>query len=88
VSAEGVVVAEHRLASPGSGQLVRSTEHAQALERAVLDAFSTQPPCRRKANRPPGPAALAEAARLRPDVPGAVVRVDLARWARAAEAAQ
>ena len=88
VSAEGVVVAEHRLAPPGSGQLVRSTEHAHALERAVLDAFSTQPPCRRKAHRPPGPAALAEAARLRPDVPGAVVRVDLARYARAAEVAR
>lgn len=88
LSAGGVVVAEHDLARPGAGQLVRSAEHARALEQAVLERFTSDAPCRRKANRPPGPAALAEAAKLRPEVPGAVVHIDLARWARAAETAR
>ncbi len=88
LTTDGVIVAEHDLARAGAGQLVRSTEHAQALEHAVLERFTSDPPCRRKANRPPGSAALAEAAKLRPDVPGAVVHIDLARWARAAEAAR
>ncbi|MGH2884553.1 MAG: IS21 family transposase, partial [Solirubrobacteraceae bacterium] len=35
-----------------------------ALEQAVLAAFTTDNACRRKVNRPPGPAALAELARL------------------------
>jgi hypothetical protein len=30
----------------------------------VLEAFTTARPCDRKANRPPGPQSLAEAARL------------------------
>ena len=44
--------------------MVRDPAHKAALEHVVLAAFSTDPPCRRKANRPPGDAARAEAAKL------------------------
>jgi hypothetical protein len=60
---------------------VRTPEHAHALERAVLSSFTTTAPCDRKANRPPGPAALAEAARLLGDA-GRQPTVDLAAIAR------
>jgi len=43
---------------------VRDPAHRAALEHEVLAAFSTEAPCRRKANRPPGEAARAEAAKL------------------------
>ena len=52
----GDVVARHRRAPAGAGQQLRSAEHAALLEQAVLDAFTTDKPCRRKANRPPGDA--------------------------------
>ncbi len=55
----GIKVATHRRASNGAAQTIRSTEHAVALERAVLDAFTTQTTCRSKTNRPPGDGALA-----------------------------
>jgi hypothetical protein len=61
--ASGLLVA-HRLAPAGAGTLVRTPEHRAALERVVLSAFTTARPCDMKANRPPGPEALAEAARL------------------------
>jgi hypothetical protein len=64
VAPSGAILVTHRLAPDGSGALVRSPEHRAALERAVLSAFTTARPCDRKANRPPGSAALAEAARL------------------------
>jgi transposase len=64
VSPAGAVLASHRRQIPGSGYVLRAPEHRAALQRHVLAAFSTAPPCRRKANRPPSPAALAEAARL------------------------
>jgi len=64
VSAAGVVLASHRRQTPGRGYVLRAPEHHAALEREVLAAFDTAPPCRRKANRPPTPAARAEAARL------------------------
>lgn len=64
VPAAGEVVATHRRAPAGAGQTVRSPEHAGALEQAVLQAFTTDTACRRKANRPPGEGALAELARL------------------------
>ena len=48
----------------GSGALVRRREHRQALEAAVLSAFTTARPWNKKANRPPGREALEEAARL------------------------
>ena len=46
--------------------------HQAALEQAVLAAFTTRLPCRRKANRPPSAEALAlagkHAAAAAPDV--------------------
>jgi hypothetical protein len=66
--------------------LVRSAEHHAALEAAVLSAFTTAPPCRRKENRPPGPVARALAAALRQE--GSEVTVDLSRYAELVEAAQ
>jgi hypothetical protein len=44
--------------------MVRTPEHRAALEAAVLSQFSSQRPCDRKANKPPGQAALKERARL------------------------
>lgn len=83
-SPAGALLAAHRLAPPGAGSIVRSREHHDALERVVLSAFSTQRPCDRKANRPPGPEALAAAAALLGDEGRAVV-VDLAGYAELAE---
>ncbi len=87
LSGAGEVVATHRRAPAGAGQTVRSAEHAAALERAVLAAFSTGRACRRKANRPPGENALAELARLKGLEPAAAPVIDLARYAELAEAA-
>jgi transposase len=64
VSPAGVVLVSHRLAPPGAGMMVRTAEHRAALEKVVLGQFSTARPCDRKANKPPGAAALAERARL------------------------
>ena len=64
VSPSGAVLATHGLLPAGAGVLKRLPEHGAALEEAVLAQFTTAPPCDRKANRPPGPQALAEAARL------------------------
>jgi transposase len=64
VTAQGIKVAEHRRAPAGAQQTIRTSEHATQLERAVLDAFTTQISCRRKTNRPPGDGALAELAKL------------------------
>ena len=44
--------------------MVRDPAHKAALEHVVLAAFTTDPPCRRKANRPPETEARAEAAKL------------------------
>jgi len=64
VSPAGIVLVTHRLAAPGAGAMVRTEAHREALETVVLGQFSTARPCDRKANRPPGQAALAERARL------------------------
>ena len=85
-SPAGGLLAAHRLAPAGAGALVRSREHHDALERVVLSAFTTARPCERKANRPPGPEALAEAARLLGDE-GRPVVVDLAGYAELVEGA-
>jgi len=76
----GRVLSAHRLAPPGAGMVIRSAADHRALETAVLAAFSTERPCDRKANRPPGAAALAEASRLLGDQ-GQDVIIDLARYA-------
>lgn len=83
IAGSGVVIGRHRLAPPGAGLIVRSPEHRAELERTVLSAFSTAPPCRRKENRPPGPAALAAAEALRALHGDAAreVTVDLSRYA-------
>jgi transposase len=84
-SPAGVLLAAHRLAPDGAGTLVRTPEHHAALERVVLSAFTTHPPCHRKGNHPPGEAARAEAAALLGGL-GPEVTVDLATYAELAEA--
>jgi transposase len=64
VSPSGILLVSHCLAAPGSGLMVRTPEHREALEKVILGQFSTARPCDRKENRPPGRAALAERARL------------------------
>ena len=63
-SPAGVLLVSHRLEVAGAGAIVRTAEHAAALEKVVLGQFSPARPCDRKANRPPGLAALAERAKL------------------------
>jgi len=63
-SPAGALMVTHRLAPAGAGTMVRTPEHRAALEAVVLSQFSTARPCDRKANKPPGTAALAEKARL------------------------
>ena len=60
----GTRMVSHRLAPPGAGSLIRTPAHRAALEAIVLSQFSAARPCDRKANRPPGQAALAERAAL------------------------
>ncbi len=84
VSAAGVLLATHRRLPAGAGQTVRSGEHTAALERAVLAAFTTRRPCRRKTNRPPSSEALALAHRLAPQ---ALVDVEIPSLERYAELA-
>ena len=66
-TSSGILMARHRLASPGAGATLRDTEHVAALERAAMAAFTDAPPHRRKQRIPPGPAARAAAAALRSD---------------------
>lgn len=61
---QGQVLVRHRRHPRGTGALVRLPEHRDELETAVLAAFTTAPPCRRKPNRPPSEAALAIAAEI------------------------
>ena len=91
VSAAGTLIAKHRRAPAGTEQVIRSAEHAAGLEQAVLSAFTTHKPCRRKQNRPPGQAALQAAAVLRGEHPandGGGVVIDLERYAQLAEVAR
>ncbi len=64
VSKSGALLASHRRETPGGGHAVYDPAHRAALEHEVLARFTTDPPCRRKANRPPGEAARAEAHKL------------------------
>jgi transposase len=81
----GMLIASHRRVRPGAGYVVRAPEHHAALQAEILAAFKTDPPCRRKANRPPTPAARAEAARLI-GLGGGEVVVDLNTYAALVEA--
>ncbi len=87
VTAAGELVIRHRAQPSGAGATVRLPEHRAALETAVLAAFTTVPPCRRKGNRPPGPEALTIAAELLGHH-GRDVVVDLGQYALLAEAAR
>ena len=80
ISPAGVIAAEYRLAPPGAGTIQRLPEVRRALESAVLAAFTTRPPCKRKENRPPSPEALAAAAKLA-SLSDHEVTVDLRRYA-------
>jgi transposase len=80
-------VATHRRAPNGASQTIRRTEHAIALERAVLDAFTTQTACRTKTNRPPGDGALAELAKLHGHAGQVAPVVSLKDYAKLAEVA-
>lgn len=84
-SPAGGVLVSHRLAPAGAGALVRTVAHRAELERVVLSAFTTERPCERKANRPPGTDARAEAAKLLSDL-GSEVVIDLARYGELANA--
>ena len=79
-AASGVLLVSHRLAPPGAGTIVRTSEHRAALESVVLSSFTVARPCDTKANRPPGPESLAEAARLL-GLEGREVTVDLQGYA-------
>ena len=85
-SRSGALLVTHRLAPAGSGEMVRTPEHREALEKVVLGQFSSKRPCDRKENRPPGAAALAERARLA-GAAGAEPEVDLEELARVIYAA-
>ena len=87
VTATGIKVATHRRAPNGAEQTIRSREHAVALQRAVLDAFTTQTACRSKINRPPGDGALAELAKLHGHAEKVAPVVSLSDYAKLAEVA-
>jgi transposase len=84
-SPAGSLLVTHRLLPPGMGATVRTPEHKEALEAAVLSGFTTARPCDRKGNYPPGEAARAEAAKLLAGL-GPEVVVDLEAYARLVEA--
>jgi transposase len=84
-SEASLLLATHRLAPQGAGRTQRLAGHAAALERVVLQGFTTKRPCPRKANRPPGPQAQAAAHQLRLLHTGDnEVTVDLDRYAQLA----
>jgi len=83
-SPAGGVLVSHQLAPAGAGALVRTAAHRADLERVVLSAFSTDRPCERKANRPPGHRARAEADKLLGGL-GPDVVIDLARYGELAD---
>jgi transposase len=85
VSASGATVASHRAAPRGAGRTTRLPEHAAALEKVVLGAFSTERPCNRKVNRPPSDLALTLAAELTGNA-GRDPVIDLSRYQRAIDA--
>jgi len=85
-SPAGVLLEAHRLLPPGTGAVVRTPEHKAALKAVVLSSFTTDKPCDRKGNYPPGATARAEATKLLADL-GPEVVVDLEAYARLVESA-
>lgn len=86
-TAEGGVVARHRRAPGGAGQTIRTTAHDDALQKAVLAAFTTDKPCRRKANRPASDRALALLDRAGRDTAADHVEISLKPYAQLTEPA-
>ena len=87
VSQGGSVIAAHRLAPAGQGALQRHPAHQVELEQVVLASLTSKRPCRRKANRPPGEAALAAAAALAGEPRDVVVSLEqYGRYAAVAHA--
>jgi len=86
VSGTGVLVATHPRLTAGVGALTRAAEHQAQLEHAVLAAFTTRKPCRRKPNRPPSAAAVKLAAAVNPGVAVEPEQRTLAGYAELAEA--
>ena len=91
VTVSGAVVAQHRREIDGAGRTVRDDGHVIALEKKVLEQFSTAGRCEHKTRRPPSTAAVAEATRLHARQrgmpvtdPAARVVIDLATYAAAA----
>ena len=82
----GAVLARHHREPDGAGVITRAGDHAVALERAVLAAFSDRAPCRSKERRPPSADAVAEATRLHAAAPaaGQHVVIDLGAYITAA----
>ena len=64
VSSAGDLLASHRRETPGGGYVVRDPAHKAARSTRCSPRSTTDPPCRRKTNRPPGETARAEAAKL------------------------
>jgi hypothetical protein len=85
-SPAGTLLVAHRLVPPGMGMVVRTPEHRAALEAVVLSSFTTDKPCDRKGNYPPGATARAEATKLLAGL-GPEVVVDLEAYARLVESA-
>lgn len=79
---DGGLVARHRRATGGAGQTIRTADHNLQLQNAVLAAFTTDKPCRRKANRPPSDRALALLDRAGRDTAADRVVVSLEDYAR------
>ena len=63
-TANGIVIARHRMAADGLGVMVRDSGHVIALDTAAMATAATGRPHRRKERIPPGPAAKAAAAQL------------------------
>ena len=80
----GILLVTHCLAAVGQGTIVRTPEHHDALEKAVLSQFTMASPCERKGNFPPGEKARAAAVRLLADL-GPDVKVDLDAYAELAQ---
>ena len=84
----GIVIARHRLATPGAGVMVRDHGHVAALDIAAMAAATSLPPHGRKQRIAPGPAARAAAVAITGNTPnkncadGTVV--DLSAYAKAA----
>jgi len=88
-AASGALAARHRRAPTGAGQAIRDNNHTLALQGEVLAQFSTGSPARkRKANRPPGKQAKAEAMRLKGASAADRVAVELDSYAKVAEVAR